>query len=64
MQMPLDMETVEAQYEDVPRDMECYVDSAGNTYDFAYGLNWTGVIEDVRVEKYNAAPLVGENPFE
>ncbi len=58
-QMPVDMETVEAQFEDVPRDMECYVDSAGNVYDFAYGLNWSGVISDARTAKYNVAPLVG-----
>jgi beta-glucosidase len=44
MQMPKDMAAVEAQYEDVPRDMECYVDAQGNTYDFAFGLNWSGVI--------------------
>ena len=64
MQMPKNMETVEAQYEDVPRDMECYVDSEGNTYDFTFGLNWAGVISDARTAKYNVAPLVGENPFE
>ena len=63
MQQPIDMETVEAQYEDVPRDMECYVDSDGNTYDFAFGLNWSGVIDDERVAKYNVDPLVGEDPL-
>ena len=52
MQMPANMETVEAQKEDVPRDMDCFVDSDGNAYDFAYGLNWKGVINDSRVEKY------------
>ena len=57
MQMPKDMETVEAQYEDVPRDMECYVDAAGNTYDFGFGLNWSGVIQDARTEKYCVPPL-------
>ena len=51
-QMPANMETVEAQLEDVPFDMECYVDEAGNTYDFAFGLNWSGVINDERVQKY------------
>lgn len=35
-----------------PRDMRCYVDSEGNTYDFAYGLNWKGQINDRRVKKY------------
>lgn len=52
MQQPANMETVEAQFEDVPQDMECYVDSQGNTYDFGYGLNWSGQIFDERTEKY------------
>ena len=51
-QMPSDMLTVEAQFEDVPRDMVPYTDSEGNVYDFAYGLNWSGVIQDERVTKY------------
>jgi len=51
-QMPADMKTVEEQNEDVPRDMKCYVDSEGNTYDFAFGLNWQGVINDARVDLY------------
>lgn len=53
LQMPANMETVEAQLEDIPRDMECYVDSEGNTYDFAFGLNWSGVISDERTAKYD-----------
>ena len=52
LQLPKDMKTVEEQFEDVPRDMECYKDSDGNVYDFAFGLNWSGVINDWRVEKY------------
>jgi len=52
MQMPANMKTVELQSEDVPHDMECYVDADGNTYDFAYGLNWSGKINDERVAKY------------
>ena len=56
-QMPKDMETVEASYEDVPRDVECYTDSEGNTYDFCFGLNWAGVIDDERTATYKAAPL-------
>lgn len=51
-QMPADMKTVEEQSEDVPRDMKCYVDADGNTYDFAFGLNWSGIINDSRVNKY------------
>jgi len=51
-QMPADMLTVEAQFEDVPRDMKPYKDQEGHTYDFAFGLNWKGKIEDDRVEAY------------
>ena len=51
-QMPADMLTVEQQFEDVPRDMKPYVDAEGNSYDFAFGLNWKGVIADERVKKY------------
>lgn len=51
-QMPASMQTVDEQFEDTPRDMEPYTDSEGNSYDFAFGLNWQGVIEDERVEKY------------
>jgi beta-glucosidase len=32
--------------------MICYTDACGNTYDFAFGLNWEGVINDERVAKY------------
>lgn len=52
MQMPANMKTVEEQKEDMPRDMVCYRDADGNTYDFAFGLNWEGVINDARVQKY------------
>ena len=52
MQLPADMKTVELQKEDVPFDMECYVDTDGNAYDFAFGLNWSGRINDERVKKY------------
>ena len=56
-QMPKDMDTVETQLEDVPRDMDCYTDSEGNTYDFCFGLNWSGVIDDDRTKTYKVAPL-------
>jgi beta-glucosidase len=52
LQMPADMITVETQHEDVPHDMNCYVDSEGNIYDFGFGLNWSGVIKDARTGKY------------
>ena len=51
-QMPANMKTVEEQKEDVPFDMIPYVDSEGHTYDFAFGMNWKGVIVDQRMEKY------------
>lgn len=53
VQFPKDMNTVEGQYEDVAHDMEVYVDSEGNSYDFAYGLNYNRVIKDKRTEKYS-----------
>ena len=52
MQMPAHMKTVEQQYEDVPHDMECHVDSEGHAYDFAFGLGWSGVIDDARTARY------------
>lgn len=52
VQMPASMATVEKQQEDVPRDMECHIDTEGNIYDFGFGLNWKGVINDARTEKY------------
>lgn len=56
-QMPKDMAAAEAQLEDVPRDAECYVDSQGNAYDFGFGMNWSGVINDERVKTYSAPAL-------
>ena len=52
MQLPASMDTVEKQCEDRPHDMECYRDSEGNVYDFAFGMNWSGVISDDRVKHY------------
>lgn len=52
MQMPADMKTVEEQLEDFPHDMKCYTDTVGNVYDFAFGLNWKGVISDERTRMY------------
>ncbi|MBO4889110.1 MAG: glycoside hydrolase family 3 C-terminal domain-containing protein [Firmicutes bacterium] len=57
MQMPKDMDDVERQFEDTPRDMECYTDSVGHKYDFAFGMNYAGVINDDRVAKYSAPAL-------
>ena len=57
VQMPLNMETVEQQLEDVPHDMKVHVDSEGNAYDFGYGLNWKGVIDDKRTAHYKKKAL-------
>lgn len=64
MQMPASMKAVEAQADDLPRDCEVYVDAAGNAYDFAYGMNWSGVINDERVATYNVEPLTKCTSFE
>ena len=52
LQMPANMQTVEEQSEDAPHDTSPYVDAEGNAYDFAFGLNWAGVIDDTRTAKY------------
>ena len=52
IQLPKDMDTVETQQEDVPFDMLPYTDECGNTYDFGFGLSFTGRISDSRTEKY------------
>lgn len=52
VQFPANMETVEAHCEDVPFDMESYVDEMGHKYEYAYGMNWSGVIADERVTRY------------
>ncbi len=56
-QMPASMDAVDSQDEDTIRDVECYVDAAGNVYDFAFGLNWSGLIEDARTETYRTDPV-------
>lgn len=52
MQLPANMATVELQLEDVPHDMEVHIDECGHAYDFAFGLNFDGVIQDARVQHY------------
>jgi beta-glucosidase len=52
VEFPANMETVERHCEDVPFDMETYVDQAGNAYQYAFGLNWSGRITDSRTERY------------
>lgn len=52
VQLPASMETVERHCEDRPLDLEPYVDSCGNAYDFGFGLNWAGPIRDGRADGY------------
>ena len=52
MQMPADMTTVETQAEDAPQDMKCHQDTEGGIYDFGFGLNWKGVINDGRTMRF------------
>lgn len=52
LQLPMDMKAVEEHFEDTPRDIRCYIDADRNTYDFAFGLNWSGIIDDERVRRY------------
>ena len=52
MQMPADMDTVEEQAEDCAFDMRVYTDEEGHSYDFAYGMNYSGVIADERTARY------------
>lgn len=51
-QMPADMRAVEEHNEDTPLDIRCYTDTDGNSYDFAFGLNWHGIINDERTHRY------------
>ena len=46
------MKAVEEHCEDRPRDITPYRDADNNVYDFAFGQNWSGVIEDERTERY------------
>jgi beta-glucosidase len=50
--MPSSMSEVEKQYEDRPFDMKCHKDTEGNIYDFGFGMNWRGVINDTRVKRF------------
>ena len=52
MQMPKNMETVEAHCEDLPFDLACYTDEDGHIWDFGYGLSLTGVLDPSLAEQY------------
>lgn len=51
-ELPADMEAVEHHCEDRPHDIRPYTDSEGNTYSFAFGLDFSGPISDARTAKY------------
>ena len=40
--LPASMEAIEGSFEDVPKDVESYTDSAGNTYEYGFGLSCSG----------------------
>jgi len=52
------MRTVEEQNGNVPFDIECHTDTEGNIYDYAFGLNWRGVIDDSRTRKYKRGKIL------
>lgn len=51
-EMPASMEALERHCEDLPHDIEPYRDADGNTYGFAFGMNWSGPISDDRTRRY------------
>ncbi|MDR3303032.1 MAG: InlB B-repeat-containing protein [Treponema sp.] len=57
LQLPKDMEAVEAQYEDVPRDMTPYQDAEGNLWDFGFGLTYKSAAPLAIPAAYSGAPL-------
>lgn len=54
MQMPKNMETVEQHCEDLPFDLACYVDSEGHVWDFGFGMDVRGVLDQQSVLPYQA----------
>ena len=42
--------------------MNCNVDSDSNTYNFTFGMNRSGVIQDDKTNKYNEHRFVGDPP--
>lgn len=53
-QFPKNEAEIGGHFADVPFDMNSYRDSGGNVYGFAYGRNYSGVISDERVSRYNS----------
>lgn len=52
LQMPASMQTVETQLEEVPLDMQAYLDTEGHVYDFGFGLNCNGPIQDEHTKRF------------
>ncbi len=38
----------------MPFDMECYQGEEGHVYDFGFGMDYNGTMEDERVRRYGA----------
>lgn len=51
-EMPASMQAIEEHCEDLPHDIVPYTDADGNTYGFAFGLDFNGPISDSRTERY------------
>ena len=51
-EMPASMQAIEEHCEDLPHDIVPYTDADGNTYGFAFGLDFAGPINDSRTERY------------
>lgn len=48
------MAAVERHCEDCPHDIEPYTDACGNSYTFAFGLDFSGPISDARTHRYKS----------
>ena len=53
-QFPADENEIGGHFADVPFDMNSYRSTDGESYGFAYGRNFRGVIADARVSRYNS----------
>ncbi len=53
-QFPADEKEIGGHFADVPFDMNSYRGADGALYGFAYGRNYSGVIRDERVGRYNS----------
>ncbi|MGM9859950.1 MAG: glycoside hydrolase family 3 N-terminal domain-containing protein [Muribaculaceae bacterium] len=51
-ELPASMAAIEHHCEDRPHDISPYRDADGNSYSFAFGLNYSGAISDSRTRRY------------